>query len=382
MNTKTLAIAAVAVLLVAGAGATAYVLTTDKEEEKTGGLYDLEAMVLKVDMGGITATPNIVYTIEMLYEKVYGKLPDAEYTLDEARADTEFWDAYCDYKPSAVKNKDGTYTVDSKTGRGKNQVTTKVTMGRVDCIISTGSMYMTTIYNLLCHKHGVEPYSAEAKGSDGLKTDFQKLIAGGTSLDYVEGNTELIGYFNKATYADAGANSMGNYDKETMGQNIRDVLGLHPGSNVVVMGSGSHSDQAFFESTDALVKETGGIALLLIAGSTIKDAFANIEALGMITGLSAQSEPLLKDLQVRLYAVYKALKTQEGTHKVYWEASNGKAVSGRGTSKAVMDFMGWDTTLMDGAEHDLENLNQEKPDIIVFYSNDTRPEDVRMRVAT
>ncbi|NLL94195.1 MAG: hypothetical protein GX224_00290 [Thermoplasmatales archaeon] len=380
LGRKAPVIAAVAILLVSGAAA--YVVVGGGSHEKQGGLYGLGATVIEVEMGGVTATPEIVYTIEALYEKVYGKLPDTEYTLDQAKADTAFWDAYCKYDPMAVDNGNGTFTVDSKTGRGSKQVTTKVTIGKVDCIISTGTMYMTTIYNLLCEKHGVEPHSQAAENSAALKGDFRKLIAGGTTLDYVEGNTNLIGYFDKSVYKDGGANTMGNYDKERMGQNIRDVLELHPGSKVVVMGSGSHSDQKFFTDTKGLVEENGGEGLLFVAGSSINDAFANIEGLGMITGLFEYSESLLKELQVRLYAVYKALQAKaDETHKVYWEASNGKAVRGTGTSAAVMEFLGWDTSLLDGAECDLEKIIGEKPDIIIFYSNDPRSEAVKMRVA-
>lgn len=380
MNTKAFAIIAVAVLVAAGAGVAIYA-TEDKNKEKTGGLYDLKAIVYNVDMGGVTATPNVVSAIESLYTTVYGDLPDKEYTIAEVKADAEFWEKYCKYKPLVVKNSDGTFTVKTKVGAGKAAKNIDVTIKKIDHMISMGSMYMTTIYNLLCEKHKVKPYSQEALDNADLKKDFQSLIAAGTSLEYIKKQTDLFDYFDPSTYLDAKKNSLGDYDKGLLGQHVKTILEKDPGSNLVLMGSGSHIDMDVYNDFNNIVK-TGGDAFVPLSGSKIKEAFASIECLGVITGLEEYSVPLLENLQKRLYAVYMALKSEpREPFKVYWEASTGKALSGRGTSKDLMEFMRWDSSLMDGQEKDLETLLQEKPDMIIFYSNDTRPEEVKMRVS-
>ena len=74
MNGKIIAIAAVVVLVAAGVGVGVYALNNNDKDEKTGGLYDLKADVLYVDMGGMSSTPKMAETIEYMYEEVYGKL--------------------------------------------------------------------------------------------------------------------------------------------------------------------------------------------------------------------------------------------------------------------------------------------------------------------
>ena len=65
MNGKIIAIAAVVVIIAAAAGATVFI-GDDGEDVKKGGLYELNAKIIDVDMGGMSGTPKVIDTLEMM----------------------------------------------------------------------------------------------------------------------------------------------------------------------------------------------------------------------------------------------------------------------------------------------------------------------------
>lgn len=382
MNTKLTAVVAAAVIVVAAIGVALYAggnANDDKDDDgdkkKVGGLYALDAQIIGVDMGGITATPKMVTSIEDLYRQVYGDTIKSGFTIEDARSDSDFWDEYCDYDPIVTVGEGGAITVlTSSKGYDEKYVTLS---GTADKMLSMGTMYMTTLYYFICQKYGVEPYSDAAENSAGVKADFQKIVAGGTDLVYVEGNTELIEYFDAGTYLDAGQHTIGDYELETLASNVAALAG--DGSDVVLIATGKSVDADRHDSLEQTVKAQGGMDVLFITASTIKDSWSNIEALGYIFGFGEQTDDLIEGLQVRLYAVYKSLEDQTEEHKVYWESSTGSTVRASGMSKSIMDFMGWNTTLLGSGEVDTETLLSEKPDILIYYTNDLRPLDEKMR---
>ena len=62
----------------------------------------------------------------------------------------------------------------------------------------------------------------------------------------------------------------------------------------------------------------------------------------------------------------------------YWESSSGKAIKSA-MGKIIVEFLGFDSKLLDGAEHDMESLLQDKPSYLIFYTNDTRTDAEKMR---
>ncbi len=373
MESKKL-IAILAVIIVVVAAAAAVVMLNSGSEKKTGGLYALDAQVISVDMGGITATPKMVASIEELYEQVYGDLVKTDFTIEDAKNDTKFWNEYCNYDPVVKDNQNGTFTVTISLSSGDRDITLNST---ANSMLSMGTMYMTTVYYFLCEKYDVEPYSNNALNNSDLKKEFQSIVAGATSLSYVESNTELIDYFDKDTYKDCGQNTIANYDTEQMGQDTKDLSSA--GKNVILVASGKSVSDSAYNTMRNTFQANGGMEPVLVTASSIKEAFANIECLGYILGFGEYTDDLIEDLQVRLYAVYYSLQQKSDEHKVYWETYAGKSISMRGMSESVLEFMGWNTSLINGGEVDTETLLQEKPDIIIFYTNDTRSMDDKMR---
>ncbi|MDR3074494.1 MAG: hypothetical protein LBU30_00450 [Candidatus Methanoplasma sp.] len=369
---KLIAVFAVIVIVIAAAAA-AVALKSDSDK-KTGGLYALDAQIISVDMGGITATPKMVTSIEELYEKAYGDYVRTGFTIDDVKADSEFWNKYCNYDSVITINQDGSRTVTIETQSGEREITID---GVADSMLSMGTIYMTTVYYYLCQKYGEEPYSSGAFNNSGLKEEFQRVVAGGTSLAYVESQTELREYFDTGKYLDAGQNTIGNYDMETLGRDVKSLADA--GRNVILVGSGKSVSDSSYDAIRKVVLTQGGLEAVFVTATSIKDAFANIECLGYLLGYGEYSEELIEDLQVRLYTVYYSIQQHTESHKVYWETYAGSSIRATGMSANVMEFMGWDTSLLNNSEIDTETLLKEKPDIIIFYTNDTRSMDAKMR---
>ena len=373
MNTKQIATIAAVIVIIVAAAAVA-VLSQNNGGEKKGGLYTLDADVVEVTMGGITASPKIVDSIESLYSDIYGELTDDTLTIEDAMADTAFWEKYCTYEPMITDNGDGTYTVVSTDG--KNPV--EIELGVMDKMISTSTIYLTTIYYLVCMKYSETPYSDEVLANEELVAEYQRVVAGGTTLDYIGTNTELRDYFDADRYIDGGANTLSNYETETLAQNIKDASA--DGSKTVLIASGgmraSSVDLPFIDRT---VRAAGGQAGIFLSVTDIPQAFASIELLGYLFGYGEYVEPMIQDLQERLYKVYYSLQNTDETHKIYWETYDGTSVRLSGMSGEIVDFFGWDDSLVTGGEVDTERILMEKPDILIFYTNDQRSDDEKMR---
>lgn len=372
VNTKQIAVIAVVIVIIVAAAAVA--LMPRDGGEKKGGLYTLDADVVEVTMGGITASPKIVDSIESLYSDIYGDLVDDTLTIEDAMADTAFWDKYCTYEPMITDNGDGTFTVVSTDG--KNPV--EIELGVMDKMISTSTIYLTTIYYLVCMKYGETPYSEEALANEALVAEYQRVVAGGTTLDYIRTNTELRDYFDADKYIDGGANTLSNYETETLAQNIKDAGS--DGSNVVLIASGGmRASSVNLPLVDETVRAAGGQAGIFLSVTDIPEAFASIELLGYLFGYGDYVEPMIQDLQERLYKIYYSLQNTEETHKIYWETYDGTSVRLSGMSGEIVDFFGWDDSLVTGGEVDTETILMEKPDILIFYTNDQRSDDEKMR---
>ena len=115
--------------------------------------------------------------------------------------------------------------------------------------------------------------------------------------------------------------------------------------------------------------------------SSIKEVFSCIECIGLLLGFDKNTvDKVIQDIQLRLYKVYYSVqkKVTEPKPLVFWEANSGKSVKSQ-MALVIVEFLGFDSKLLDGAEHDLENLLMEKPKFLVFYTNDSRTDEEKMR---
>ena len=396
MNSKILAIIAIVVVVAAGAGA-AVVLTNnnggnnsssggDAPVQKTG-LYLLDAKVLDIDMGAMSGTPKVIDTIEYMYSSVYGDLTDnaKSMTIVDAMADTTFWNAYCKYTKLATVDGEGKIHYKTATNTSGNDSVEKVMDGPATKLIATGSAYAFSQYYFLCAKYSVTPFSEAAKNNASLTAEFQSLnYAGLTKADIATSSSELAALYG-ADYKDR-CSSLKTYDIEQIGTDITAARGPGPEYNeVILMGSATLAKASNPQIVEAV--ETNNGHIMLMNAKDIPATFAMVDQIGVILGASgAQIDSVIQDLQLRLYKVYISLGEKNATlatpHKAYFEGSGGKASGSTSSGKSLCDFFGWDTTLFDGAEHDTEGLLVAAPDILMFYTNDDRSMDVKMRVTS
>ena len=381
MNTKTIAIIVVAILAVAGVGV-AIVMTQQPAEKK--GLYKLDADVLFIDMGGMAGTPKVVDTLEYMYKEVYGDLTDnaKSKTIADAKADTTFWNTYCKYDKIASRDGDTvTYktVVDDKT----TKFTEKSFTGKATKIIATGTAYPWAAYIFECKKYDVKPWSSEAKAKTEITNAFQSLVWGGLDKDSYKDSSEDLYNLLPSTYK-SSCTSIGKYNIETMGADVKAATN-NGAETVFLMGSGtiSSANNATFVTTT----ETQGGHILLNNAKSIPATLAMIDQIGVIMGYDEYVDDVIEDMQLRMYKVYTAAKDKAAAdptkvYKAYFEGSSGKASGASSNGAAVCKFFGWDVSLFDGAAHDLEDLLTEKPNILMFYTNDDRPMDVKMRVTS
>lgn len=396
MNSKILAIIAIVVVVAAGAGA-AVVLTNnnggnnnssggDAPVQKTG-LYLLDAKVLDIDMGAMSGTPKVIDTIEYMYSSVYGDLTDnaKSMTIVDAMADTTFWDTYCKYTKLATVDGEGKIHYKTATNTSGSDSVEKVMDGPATRLIATGSAYAFSQYYFLCAKYSVTPFSEAAKNNASLTAEFQSLnYAGLTKSDIATSSPELAALYG-ADYKDR-CSSLKTYDIEQIGTDITAARGPGPEYNeVILMGSATIAKASNPQIVEAV--ETNNGHIMLMNAKDIPATFAMVDQIGVILGASgAQIDSVIQDLQLRLYKVYISLGEKNATlatpHKAYFEGSGGKASSSTSSGKSLCDFFGWNTTLFDGAEHDTEGLLVAAPDILMFYTNDDRSMDVKMRVTS
>ncbi len=396
MNSKILAIVAVVVIVAAGAGAAVVLMNNnggnnnnsggDAAPQKTG-LYLLDAKVLDIDMGAMSGTPKVIDTVEYMYKSVYGDLTDTAKakTITDAQADTTFWNTYCKYTKLATVDGEGKIHYKTATNTAGTDSVEKVMDGPATRLIATGSAYAFSQYYFLCAKYSVTPFSDEAKNNSALTAEFQSLnYAGLTKADIATSSPELAALYG-ADYKDR-CSSIKTYDIEQMGTDILNARGASaPYNEVILMGSASIAKAS--NPTFVTTAESNGGHIMLMNAKDIPATFAMVDQIGVILGASeAQIDSVIQDLQLRLYKVYVSLGEKNAAlstpHKAYFEGSGGKASSSTSSGKSLCAFFGWDTTLFDGAEHDTEGLLVAAPDILMFYTNDDRSMDVKMRVTS
>lgn len=308
-NTKLIAIIAVAVIIVVGAAAAIVLTNDDKDDDK--------------DKEEVVSSPE--FTIQQTYN---GK----------------------DYETLQLQ--------------------------KCDRLVGTSTIYMTTIYYLLCEKYEEKPYSAEALANKDLVNEFQFVVAGGTPLKYIQEHTELGDYFDKSKYYEGNSASLRSYEKETMMQNVADAVS-DKNYRVLFMGSyvGNSKMAADYTQVREDVKSAGAVEAIFPSTTDFKTSFAGIELVAYLFGYEKYVDGLISDLQTQLYDVYVTVQEKEdpSDQKVcYWESGSGKSVKMKGMAGSIIEFLGWKSLYSKATAQDTEAIIAAQPDIIIFYTNDTR----------
>lgn len=377
---KIMAVVAVLVLVIAAAGVVVYTQSEGGGAEKKG-LYRLDATVSEVNMGQCSATPGVIITLEQMYADYYGELVNDALTIEDAKKDTAFWDQYGQWESIITDNGD-TYTVKSVTkDKGEEMVT--ITKSEIGAVVSLGTMYTETMYFLACMQYGVEPYSEEGLNNPDVKNYLQTHIAGGMDYKYYEKNDikYMLNYIDKSSYIDLGVTSVQAIEKEKLMQGLKDA-NEKVSKKVIYLASGTRIASGYYENNVEPCKQTNNY-YAFFGPTTISEVFSSIECIGYLTGFDDQTiQELIENIQLRLYKIYYSVQEKtngQSAGYAYWESGTGKAISSS-MGEIIVEYLGFDAKLLDGAEHDLESLLQDKPVYLIFYTNDARTDAEKMRI--
>jgi len=381
VNVKIIAVVAAVLIVVCGAAAAVTLFSGEKK-----GLYQLDATVTEVNMARCSATPGVILAIEQLYRDYYGEIL-YDFTLEEAKADTKFWNEYGKWDPIVTKKTNGTLDVKISTAYMDKLKTTDIKNIPVcDTAVIVGTIHSETIYFLACTANDVVPYSEESFASTEIKEYMNKTITGGMQYSYFENNDieHMVKYIEKNRYHEIGANTTPTVETERL-LNALENSKTKGVKNTIFLGSGARVDSKdmydrFFKSC-----EVTSSYCALFSPNTIPEIYSTIECIGLILGFDRETiDEVIQDIQVRLYNIYRSvqeLTKEEAPGKVYLETYAGKAASSA-MYKVIFDLLGFDTSLLDGAEHDIESLLKDQPSYIVFFTNDYRSMDEKMRTKT
>jgi len=377
---KKIIVAAIATVLIICAVGTAIVLSSDNSEK---GLYQLDAKVSIVNMGQCSATPGVIMAIDQMYTDYYGEPVNDNLTIDDAKADSAFWNEYCVWSPMITEKSDGTFNVTINTAVNGNEV---VNIPVCDTAVIMGTMYSETLYFLICAANNVEPYSAESFANENVKNYLNSTITGGMQYSYYEQyDVEyMLKCVNSSGYFDLGTNSTSTVDSEKLTQALQSA-NSRGNDGTVYFGSGRviNTSDIYNSSTGPCIKT--GSYYAFFSPSTFSDIYSSIECMGLIMGFSHYViNEVIENIQLNLYKVYcsvQELTAGKTPEKAYWETYAGKAVNTT-MAKNILDFLGFDSSLLDGAEHDTESLLKDNPSYLIFFTNDTRSMDEKMRTNT
>ena len=171
---------------------------------------------------------------------------------------------------------------------------------------------------------------------------------------------------------------MKSYDKEKLGEDVKNAVGTS--NTVVFMGSGTIAKDMNADFYSIITANNGYMALN--TATSIPSTLAGIELVCTLFGYEEEAAKIIENMEVELYQIYWSVQHKSEDHKAYFESSSGKASKSTGSGAELCEFLGFDISLFTGSEVDTETLLKEKPDVLIYYTNDDRSDDEKMRVSS
>lgn len=374
---KVAAIVAVLVIVVAVAGAV--VLTgngsSDDNVEKKG-FYRWDPTVVEVNGDYSNCTISFMTNVETVYKAVYGNIPSYE-NIERSAIPSNYFYGYTDY---VTENADGTLAV--KTFDNNSKGTSEAYADKVISFVPTNVIaysehYIDTIYVMLCQKNGEKAHTdntpkalaelwglvkvmpqSVAKNLEskyGISVPSSVKIIGGTQED-------LIDYCSKLSSDEKTVVFMSEY-------NIR-----------------STNKSSWWDNNQRIESGTNGnVQFVYILSNSTGMVLSSIEMIGEVTGIG-NTEEMMTDLLAEIYVMQKSIddKYASGEYPTFYaETASVKSVGSNTLMGSVFaDILKmkniFEGSLMGDKISD-EDIVLSEPQVIGFYTSDTRSMDERMR---
>lgn len=376
VNAKVIAVAAVATLIVAGIGI--YAATSGGDDTQKGGFYSWDPTVLEVNGAYSNSTPSLLTLLDDLYEGIYGKLPSTDNIDIDSIPSEDLWQ----YEKYVTMNDDGTLSVrtynSSSTGKTAPNAVTSIE-GTAEKVVCYTAAYVDTIYNILCS------YYEEDRGSSPKADARLWEIVAGVSSDC---KSALESDFNIKVPGSVLIFDLGEklvtYSEQLAGECAED-------ENIVIFMTEynirSTNAKITEDTVNAIEKNTNGkVKFVFLLSNSLSMVLSNTEMIGSILGIE-YTEEFISNALIDIYAIKSEIKNMalQEKYTVYVETASGKAAgSGNLITNLLTEILGLDNiadnlTLMESKLSDEQIINSQ-PDVIIFYSNDSRTMDEKMRV--
>lgn len=374
-NHKAIAALLVTILVVAGIGAF-FVFNDDKDPSAKGGFYSWNPEVLEINSSYTNgSTPRMItdQTVS-LYESIYGDMPSID-GLKRGDIPEKYRIQYEDY---VTMNADGTMTVknyDSKSDGKVTPNTTTLIKSVPDKIVSYQSSYVDTIYNIFC-----EYYGEKVGNSPKATAKLWETVVGITPAMI----PELDRYFGLKAPSDIMLFDMG----ENMVSNLEKLSDKAQSGVLVIMSEYSirSTNRAITDDTvNKIESKCGNLNFIFTSTNGLDRVFSSIEMIGEVLGMNV-TEDVVTEMLLDVYVMQKSIDGMgRGIPTYYLESTAGKAAGYGNISTFIlsdilkMDNIADELTLMESKLSD-EQIITAEPDIILFYTKDSRTLDERMRV--
>ncbi len=373
MNSKIIAVGAVLVIVIAAAGA--YVVvnkdSTEYEYDPSLGWKSWNPVVTETKTAYFSISPLLMAGTEKLFTEIYGKTVDySKYKLSDVPAD------FLKYDSLVLSNTDDKVVIASTIRENTDQSGKKVvetTVNKCPDNLLTTSGYAATLYGLLSIKYGekqaetmlwdyVYGLDKSSWSTASMETLYGLPIPDG--IVKVETTYSLID--NKEKYA------------QYIGEATAD------GQTMVMMMAGSlknnYSDMGPFYD---MVNATNGAASpLFFFSNGVNDVLAAVEVIGAVYGLEDEAQEYIDMYRLNMYAIHcEAEKAKKG-YTVYLESNSGTA-AGRGTITAeVFEILCLENINTTNQWQTIpeETIIEKRPSVIIFYDNNSKSWDERLRV--
>ncbi len=389
MDKKVMLIAVVAVVAVAVAAIAVMGLgsgpndnnqngtNNSPEDIAKGGFYSWDPKILEINSAYTNgSTPRLItkQTVE-LYESIYGKMPSiAGKTRSSIPANY-----LLDYDNYVTKNGDGSLTVknynSSSDGLCKPN-TTSVLKGTADKLVIYQASYVDTVYNILCAYYG------EKVGSSPQATaKLWEIVVGlGSGVEATLEKDFKIDVPDGIKVYDKGENMVSNL--EALAKDSDDCI------VVLISEYDIRNNRNVKQATvDGLESSYDNLRFIFTSTNGLDRVFSSIEMVGFLLGMDNSTDATVTEMLLDVYVMQKAIDDMKKKEKMsyYLENTSGKAAGYGNISTFVltdilkMTNIADSLTLMEGTLSN-EQIVTAEPDVVLFYANDKRTMDERMRV--
>ena len=383
-KTQLITIAIIAILGIAAVSAAVVVINNGdgktsgngggESTQNAKGFYSWSPTMIRVDSNYSACTPAFMSIVETGYKAVYGDIPSFD-GIDRSDIPAKYLYPYTDFTSVNGSGKLVIKTFDNTSDGKKEAYLDKTLEFTPTKVISYMDANIDTIYRILCDHYGEKPY-ADGNTAD---TKLWELIPAMTST--VKTNLEK-------NYSLKVPNTV-----QIIGTSQEDLTnycgGIDSSEKVIIFMSEynirSTNKSTWWGTNTAITAANSNIQFVYTLSNSPSMILSTMEMMGEIIGYE-NTEAMMTKILAEIYVMQKAIDESGKKISFYAETNAKKAVAsntnmgGMFTYILKMDNIVTGDNLMNGTLSD-EKIIDAKPNLLVFYKNDSRSDDECMRAA-